>query len=43
LNKLFVIPTNEQAAIANDTYELAMRQTTNCFEEAMASVQGNPK
>ena len=28
--KVFVIPTNEQAAIANDTYELAKGQTTNC-------------
>jgi acetate kinase len=28
--KVFVIPTNEQVAIANDTYELTKGQTTNC-------------
>jgi acetate kinase len=30
--KVFVIPTNEQVAIANDTYELTEGQTTNCAE-----------
>jgi acetate kinase len=28
--KVFVIPTNEQVAIANDTYELTKGQTTDC-------------
>jgi acetate kinase len=28
--KVFVIPTNEQVAIANDTYELTKGQPTNC-------------
>ena len=28
--KVFVIPTNEQVAIANDTYELTKGQTSNC-------------
>jgi len=28
--KVFVIPTNEQVAIANDTYELTKGQKTNC-------------
>jgi acetate kinase len=28
--KVFVIPTNEQVAIANDTYELTKGQATNC-------------
>jgi acetate kinase len=29
--KVFVIPTNEQVAIANDTYELTKGQTANCI------------
>ncbi len=28
--KVFVVPTNEQVAIANDTYELTKGQTTDC-------------
>jgi acetate kinase len=31
--KVFVIPTNEQVAIANDTYELAKEQMTNCDKQ----------
>lgn len=31
--KVFVIPTNEQVAIANDTYELARRQAADCYKE----------
>ena len=30
--KVFVIPTNEQVAIANDTYELTKGQSTDCVE-----------
>jgi len=42
--KIFVIPTNEQAAIANDTYELAKLQTVNCVEEETnLSMQENPE
>ena len=41
--KVFVIPTNEQAAIANDTYILARPQTANCLEQAVASEQDNPE
>jgi acetate kinase len=41
--KVFVIPTNEQAAIANDTYELARLRTANCLKRAMVSVQGDPE
>jgi len=32
--KVFVIPTNEQAAIANDTYELARERPADCCKEA---------
>jgi acetate kinase len=42
--KVFVIPTNEQAAIANDTYKLARPQTVNCVkEETKVSIRGNPE
>jgi acetate kinase len=30
--RVLVIPANEQAAIANDTYELARRRATNCVK-----------
>jgi acetate kinase len=41
--KVFVIPTNEQAAIANDTYELAKKRTADCLEKTAASMQGSPE
>jgi len=33
--KVFVIPTNEQVAIANDTYELTKGQTAGCNESKL--------